>query len=103
MSIELGGHITLAGLEGRDFTELIVVKKMVGQYARKLSDLTGELDSLKVTCKEVHKSQVEIRSQAVIKGKKFSGSGEAHNLYVALDDSLKKVLTQVKKEHEKRK
>ena len=31
--MELGGNIVLTGFSDRDFTEMIVVKKIVGQYA----------------------------------------------------------------------
>ena len=96
MTIELGGNITLSGFSERDFTELIVVKKMVGQYARKLSDNYG-MDALKVTLKPVHTTKSEIHCHATFGGKDLSSEETAQNLYVALDSALKSIQTQAEK------
>ncbi|MBR9700318.1 hypothetical protein GOV11_00445 [Candidatus Woesearchaeota archaeon] len=99
--MELGGNIILDGFSERDFTELIVVKKMVGQYARKMSDMTHAVDQLKVVLKEPGKGPVEIHTACVIDKKDYTSKASAHNIYIALDDSLKKVFTQVQKAHDK--
>ena len=43
--IELGGNITLVGFKEMGFGELIVVKKIVGNYARKLSTDKKNMES----------------------------------------------------------
>ncbi len=95
VSIELGGNITLVGFSEKEFTELIVVKKMVGQYARKLSDSVG-LDTLKVTHKGVGNSKSEVNILAIIEGKEYNSSVTDPNIYVAIDTAMKKIVSQAK-------
>lgn len=97
--MELGGNIVLTGFSDRDFTELIVVKKMVGQYARKFSDHTQEFQRLSIVLKEVHGTKFEIISKAEVANQEFAAESTDHNLYVALDSSLKHVLAQIQKAH----
>ena len=97
----MGGNIALAGFGDRDFTEMIVVKKMVGQYARKLSDNFKDFSGLKLTLKSVHGSKAEIHAHATISGKELVSKETASNIYVALDSCLKSVLAQAKKIQEK--
>lgn len=99
MTMELGGNITLAGFGERDFAEIIVIKKIVGQYARKLSDHVPGFTHLKVTLKEVHGTSVEIHGHASVGGKEIAAESTSHNLFMALDDALKRLLEQAQKEH----
>jgi len=101
-SMELGGNIVLTGFADRDFTELIVVKKIVGQYSRKLSDATPDFGKLHVSVKNVHGgSTIEISCTAEVNNHKFSSQVEGHNLFVVLDEALKKVSEQVHKKIDK--
>ncbi|MDD9953078.1 MAG: hypothetical protein OXR66_01975 [Candidatus Woesearchaeota archaeon] len=97
MTLELGGNITLAGFDSRDFTEMIVVKKMVGQYARQFSDHITGFSGLKITLKSVHETKSEIHVLAAIDGHEVTSTETAHNLYIALDTSLKKSYEQARK------
>ena len=54
--MQLGGNIQLVGFHDLDKSELIVVKKMVGQYARKFTDGIPGFSRLAVTFKEVRLS-----------------------------------------------
>jgi ribosome-associated translation inhibitor RaiA len=100
MTLELGGNISLVGFQDRDFTELIVVKKMVGQYVRKLSECLPKFSELKVTLKTVHNSKVELHTHATFVGKSLTSEETSNNLYIALDRSLKKLLEQAQKHQE---
>ena len=95
MTLELGGNITLDGFGEQEFTELIVVKKMVGQYARKLTDSSG-LEALKIAHQDKD-GKITIAASAIIGGEEFQGNSVANNLYVALDDSLKQINNQLRK------
>jgi ribosome-associated translation inhibitor RaiA len=95
-SIELGGNISLSGFSSEDFTELIVVKKIVGQYARKLTDIS-ECTHLAVHRRPIHSSEVEIAVHADVNGSRLSADSTQHNLFVALDDALKKILEQARR------
>lgn len=97
MTIELGGNIRLTGFSDKEFPEMVVVKKMVGQYARKLHDSFPGFEELKITRKDVHGSQNEVHTQVVIEGSHYEASVTDQNLFVAIDESLKKMLEQAEK------
>lgn len=92
--IELGGNIVLAGFRERDPAELVVVKKLVGTYARRISEQTGVLDRLTVTMKPVHKQgdseKFELHVKVEAGNRSESLETTDHNLFVALDSVLKK-------------
>lgn len=90
MAIVLGGNIVLEGFDSEDFTELIVVKKIVGQYARKFSD-DHQLVRLVVTLR-AQQGISEVSVQATFPETECSAVERAHNLFVALDASLKKIV-----------
>ena len=97
-TMELGGNISLSGFSNLDFTELIVVKKMVGQYARRLSDSTPAFTRLTIHRKEVHgTSKIEVMVKAEVESKEYVSESVGHNLFVVLDECLKHVQTQVQK------
>ncbi len=99
--MELGGNITLAGFKDIDKAELVVVKKLVGSYARKLSDSVRGFERLVVTLKEVHKTagseKHEVHGKAIIEGKPIVAEVIERNLFVALDEALKKVIFMAEK------
>ena len=86
--IELGGNITLDGFADRDYSELIVVKKIVGRYARQLSDAHKGFESLKVTL-SVDAGAHTLLAECKVGGASKSFTGTAPNLFVALDTALK--------------
>ncbi|MBU0667404.1 MAG: hypothetical protein ABIC91_04500 [Nanoarchaeota archaeon] len=100
--IELGGNITLVGFKDLDHAELIVVKKMVGSYARKMSDLSEDFEGLTVTMKEVHKTaknnqQYEIHGKLMQGGKPYTSEVTDRNIFVAMDKVLKKIIAEISK------
>lgn len=99
--IELGGNITLVGFKDEqivDKAELVVVKKIVGSYARKLSDTVSGFEGITVTLKPVHNTQeghpkYELHAKAIIKGNPCTAELVDRNLFVGLDDLMKKIMT----------
>lgn len=90
----------LVGFRERDPAELVVVKKIVGSYARKLADMKGDgFRKLTVTMKPVHKQEgsekFEIHVKAELDGKTETVILTDHNLFVVLDAALKKLLSAV--------
>ncbi|KYK25613.1 hypothetical protein AYK26_05735 [Euryarchaeota archaeon SM23-78] len=99
--IELGGNITLVGFKEIERGELVVVKKIVGSYARKMSDTVSGFESITVTLKIVHKTEgsekYELHAKALVKGKPITSKSTERNLFVGLDDVLKNVLAMASK------
>jgi len=95
--VELGGNITLVGFSEREFAEVIVIKKIVGQYARKLHDTLPDFQHLTITMKEIHTEhkKFELHAKADVTGSSYSSEVVDRNLFVALDSVLKKIIAQV--------
>ncbi|MBU1199500.1 MAG: hypothetical protein KKF46_03525 [Nanoarchaeota archaeon] len=94
--IELGGNITLAGFKEIEKAELVVVKKIVGSYARKMSDSVSGFENITVTLKIVHKTEgsekYELQCKVMVNGKPLNSEITERNLFMGLDTVLKKVL-----------
>jgi hypothetical protein len=94
-TLELGGNITLSGFSERDFTEMIVIKKIVGQYARRFTDSTPGFSKLSI----ILKGEFEISTTVTVDNREFSAHVTNQNLFVALDSSLKQATEHVHAKH----
>ncbi|PIY60444.1 hypothetical protein COY95_01730 [Candidatus Woesearchaeota archaeon CG_4_10_14_0_8_um_filter_47_5] len=97
----LGGNIELVGFRDVDPASMIVVKKMVGLYAKKLSETTSAFEKLRVTLKKIHERETsekyELHSMMAAGGDTLTSEETSQNLFIALDATLKKLENQVGK------
>jgi len=100
-TLELGGNISLAGFKDVDKAQLIVVKKIVGQYAKRFSEICERFEKLSITMKPVHKTEkseiFELHAKAMDNGKQYVAQISDRNLFFALDKVLKKVENEIQK------
>ena len=99
--LQLGGNIELSGFHDMDRGVMIILKKMVGNYARKMSDRIKNFEKLSLHLKKVHEKEkgeiYEIHARMLNDGGKLLTSIQTdRNLFVAADIALKNVLKQVK-------
>ena len=99
--IELGGNITLIGFKELDYAEMVVIKKIVGNYARKLSD-REQVNELTLNLKQIHhtseeSSKFEMKAKVDINGKIFNSEIVDYNLFIAIDNIMKKLESQIVK------
>lgn len=83
----LGGGIELIGFKVVDLPSMVIVKKMVGSYIRKISDEKEGFEKIVLTAKEKGK---KIEAEMTIGGKTEKAEVNADNVFVALDKVLKK-------------
>ena len=99
--LQLGGNIQLTGFSSLDGGQMVVVKKIVGNYAKKLSEMCNKFESLAVTMKPVHETEAskiyEIHAKCMDNGKPITSAVDDRNVFIALDSALKKVENSVKK------
>ena len=99
--LELGGNINLSGFKELDKNELNIVKKIVGNYGKKFSELSGKFESLNITVKGVHKTdsseKKEVHVKIVDNGKAITSEVTDMNLFSALGEALRKVEDQMSK------
>ncbi len=96
-NIELGGNIELVGFSQLTGAEMVVVKKLVGNSVKKLSN-DGEIEKLKVTLKCIHGTpdnsncKYQLQGHLMLPGKNPAHSEVTdHNLFFALDSLMKKL------------
>tara|TARA_Y100000310_G_C20465434_1_gene707389 strand:- start:265 stop:621 length:357 start_codon:yes stop_codon:yes gene_type:complete len=91
---KLGGNIVLSGFS-LESIEMIVIRKIVGTYAKKISEKI-DYQELKVTLKTTRKQKMSLHEVHVqIKAEKEIESNAEHkNLYTALSEALDKAYEQ---------
>jgi|WetSurMetagenome_2_1015567.scaffolds.fasta_scaffold206241_2 hypothetical protein len=98
-SVSLGGNIELVGFKQVSLADVVVVKKLVGHYTRKIQEHSQNFEKIQIFLKEIHKvdnnAKHEIHVKVLDGGKAFSSEVVDKNLFIALDNALKKVLGEV--------
>ncbi len=99
--LKLGGDITLSGFS-LEPVEMIVVKKIIGNYAKKISEKTN-YQYIKVILKRTRKANYflhEISVSAKTENGIIAAGSMNNNLYTALSEALEKAYSQA--EHKER-
>lgn len=92
MNVELGGNIRLEGFEVVEQAELLIAKKLVGCYVRRVAEQCGECKSARII---LSKDSEEFIIQIVIdqdNGEKTTAQVQSVNLFMAIDSALKLAL-----------
>ncbi|MBN2368298.1 hypothetical protein JXC34_04720 [Candidatus Woesearchaeota archaeon] len=99
--MELGGNIELVGFNDIDSSELIVLKKIIGNFARKFSDqLQEDYEKLTLTLKKIHgekSSKFEVQAKIMTKSKPINSECTQNNLFFCVAEVLKKLEAQIGK------
>ena len=93
--LKLGGNIELSGFSSVDRGAMIILKKIIGNYARKLADASDNFEALKLRVKKVHDNTYELNCQVIDGGNSVNSSVEERNIFVAVDSALKKISEQM--------
>ncbi|MCD4666264.1 hypothetical protein K8R47_00450, partial [archaeon] len=88
---ELGGNIKLAGFNELEPGQLVVVKKIVGNYVKKIQDKDINFNELSVHLRKVHSSGYEIQAKLIIDNQPKNSEVIDHNLFFALTSALNKL------------
>lgn len=89
--IELGGSIKLINFEGLEPALLIVIKKLVGNYTRKISESLTDFKSIDITLSNKEKNEIAVKVEA---DKTYESEAKDKNLFFALDKALGAILKQ---------
>ena len=82
-SVRLGGNIELFGIENFDNAQMIVLKKIIGMYARKFSE--KGLERLAISFSD------GIAVEAICNGTTHASSAEHENVFFGVDLALKDI------------
>lgn len=94
-SLSLGGNIELAGFNELDFGSMLILKKIVGNYAKKISERVEKFEKIKITMKTVHERErsekYEVKGHLFTGGQPIVSEETDRNLFFALDKVLKRI------------
>ena len=98
-SVKLGGNIQLTGFREIDGSSMIVLKKIIGNHARRISEMSKKMENLHVTLKQIHQREksekYEVHAKLLDNGKVYASESVDRNLFVAVDDVLKKLVSEL--------
>jgi len=78
-----------------DGGSIIVLKKIVGSYARKFSDSSKDFEKLVLELNE-QGNELEINAKLIVGGEEKSANAKDKNLFVAVDSVLKELEKKIK-------
>jgi ribosome-associated translation inhibitor RaiA len=78
-----------------------VIKKIVGQYARRMSDTVPGFEGLRVALEEEGHGSIAIHAHVRVNEHESIGDAHEHNIFVALDTALKRAESVMRKHHDK--
>jgi hypothetical protein len=87
-SVRLGGNIELYGVESIDHATMIVLKKIIGTYARKFSE--RGLQKLAISF-----AHPEVKVEAIAQGNTVASSITHSNVFFGVDLALKEIEKQL--------
>ena len=94
---QLGGNIELSGFRELDGGSAVIIRKIVGSYARRFSDKIQGFEKLSLTMKKIHQATedsqgiFELHGKLVASGKIINSKLEDRNIFVAIDKVLEKI------------
>ncbi len=86
----LGGNIELEGFDSLDPAVLVVVKKMVGSEAKKISDKGINFEKLRI-CLNSNSGSCDLSANLILKDTSFDVSSTNPNLFFGIDGVFKKL------------
>jgi hypothetical protein len=97
--MELGGSIILSGFKEVDKRDMIVLKKIIGNYVKKFREQIDGYEELKLTIKFIHgeNKKFEAKGEIIAKGKPHNSKLTHFNLFIGIDELLKKLESSIAK------
>ena len=96
---KLGGNIELAGFRDIDPSSMDVLRKGIGNHAKRIAELTKKMELLHITLKAVHEREksekYDIHAKVIDNGKVYVSHAVDRNLFVAVDDALNKLVNEL--------
>ncbi len=98
-SHNLGTNIELSGFRNIDSPSKDVLKKMISNHIHRISELCKKVDNLHITLKPIHERErsekYEVHAKLNNNGKIFVSEAVDRNLFVAVDDVLKRLTSEL--------
>lgn len=86
--MELGGNIELHGYVEEQEADLVIIKKIVGRFTKRITEHHDDVEGLAIVFSKEEGSQ-RVQGRLQLGETAISASAIAKNKYVALDETLK--------------
>jgi ribosome-associated translation inhibitor RaiA len=100
-TVALGGNIELKGFGEIDKPSLVIVKKVIGNYAKRFAERNRDFSKVTLTLKTIHEHEqggkFEIKGMLVLGGSTANAEIIDKNLFYAIDTVLKKLENEISK------
>ena len=91
-TLELGSKIKISGFRDLDGGKMVVVKKIVGNYVKKIEERHASFREIYIHMKMIHNNQFEIQIKTTMEGDVKHFEVTDYNLFFALDNALNRAL-----------
>ena len=99
--LQLGGNIALSGFNELEHGSMVILKKIIGNYALRFSDQCESFEKLSLNIKKVHETEAskkfEVHGMMMDKGKTYTSEITDRNVFIVVDSVLKKIENEIKK------
>lgn len=100
-TLKLGESIRLSGFREVDRSSIVIIKKIVGNYVKRFSEIETNFNNLAIVMKTIHETEgskkYEIHANLSAKGKPIISEVVDRNIFVAVDSALKKIESEISK------
>jgi len=98
-SIVLGGNIELVGFKELDGGSMVILKKMIGNHVRKMSETAENFEKLTVTMKKVGAggNKFEVNAKMLDNGRPINSEVTDFNMFFTVDKALANIQKQLAK------
>jgi len=99
--ILLGNRIRLSGFKQSPPGTMLIAKKIIGNYIKKIEDSVKKIDSISIVLKSVHgeNSKSNIKIKAVSEGKILTSEVVEFNVFIALSKAFDKIINEIEHAH----
>ncbi len=96
-TLQLGGDIKLSGFSNLDQGSFTIIKKLVGNHTKKISERCSNFQGLEISMKPIHgqTSAYELHARLKDNGSTKVARITDHNLFISLTQVLKKIENQL--------
>ncbi|MBW3013014.1 hypothetical protein KY325_00405 [Candidatus Woesearchaeota archaeon] len=96
-TIKLGGNIELSGFRDLDGGTMVILKKIIGNYVRRLSDSSEKFESFRLHMKQISQGNIfEVHGHLIDNGKNYAAEHTDRNLFVTVNKVLSKIESSMK-------
>lgn len=89
--MELGNSIELIDFKEIERDQFFIIKKIVGNFVKKIQEKNNGFEKLSLHLKKVHNSEYEILGKLIVNNNEYNSEVINYNLFYALNEILRKL------------